>query len=133
MESGGGLGSGVPRGPHGQDGEPTQDIPGRSCPPAGQEPVTRRLADAQPDAVPRMPTEVVPGLPAGPGPGGRIAGSASRPPWPAVERAWRSGRLPFPPHRARRMRLPGTLLTVALLAAAGLVACGRGSTTARCG
>lgn len=111
--------SGVPRG---RDGELTQDVPGAARLPADREPVTRRLDDGQSAAVPRVPTEVVPGLPAEPAPSDRSVRAAGSQPGPAVEQAWRSGRLPAPPRRARRTRLPGTLLTVALVAAAGLLA-----------
>lgn len=72
-----------------------------------------------------MPTQVVPGLPAEPTPlGGGVegAGPAAGVPGPAVEQAWRSGRLAAPPGGARRARrLPGAVLSVVLVGTAGAV------------
>lgn len=82
-------------------------------------------------ALPWRPTEAAsPGQPVGAVtvptamPDGRedaIAGSALGEPGPGIERAWRHGRLPVPARRPIRRRLPGALLTMALLAAAGTV------------
>lgn len=118
------------------DGEATQTFPGRD-PVLGPElpdpasPAVRPPTEFVPlrsptEAVPphprtefvppRPPTDVVrygPGVPAAP-----TAGPAG----PTAESVWRTGQLPVPPRRRPKLRgLLGTVLTVILLAASGVV------------
>lgn len=111
------------------DEQPTRTAPGRDeAIWRGRTGQTRPLADAvRPGlsgeaAPPRRSADaaLVPTVMAG-GEGESVGSVSPGDPGPDVERAWQHGRLPVPARRVRSRRLPGAVVTVALLAAAGVV------------